>query len=518
MSALRPRYPLHHWLHKERQRLIMLLLGALVGMEFLENGMFVFASSHILGGVGAAPQEFAQVQAAYAIGSMLMIALQQWLTRHFGYRRYLLLALLLFGLGDMASALADTIGQLTAARLVQGMGGGAFFLSTRVLIPLLFAPALRPVASRYFMLSIFSVGVIAPVTAAWAVEEWGWRFVFWSVLPLIPLLAVGVRLLMPPQLGKSSERVRWSLAPLLLFALAVGCVQWGFSEARYELFDRPEMLALIVFAGLALLGLFGIHQWKHDEPLLHLRDLTHPGFLAGMALYALYYFIANFSNYLFPQFAEQAMGLSLATAGWLNAFAGLVSLLAAVVYLRHSAKVLDKRPLMMAGCLVMAASAAWLALLPPDARFLSLLWPLAIKGLFGVMMVLPVAGLTWRALDARHFAKGYQSKNLMRQLVGSFASAVAAIALADGRFALYGDLASRITPDRPAAMHWLATVQAQFEHMGLAAAQAHGAALAQMSAVVSQQALFMACQQLYLWVAVVALAAGVIVMVQKKLM
>ena len=68
-----------HFLHREKQLLLMWLLGALVGMEFLENGMFVFASSHILGGIGVAPREFAQVQAAYAVGSMLMIAMQQQL-------------------------------------------------------------------------------------------------------------------------------------------------------------------------------------------------------------------------------------------------------------------------------------------------------------------------------------------------------------------------------------------------------------------------------------------------------
>ena len=132
------------FMHREKQLLLMWLLAALVGMEFLENAMFVFGSSHILGGIGVAPREFAQVQAAYAIGSMLMIALQQWLARHFGYRRYLLIALLLYGLGDLASASANNLAELTTARLVQGMGGGAFFISTRVLIPMLFPPRSRP--------------------------------------------------------------------------------------------------------------------------------------------------------------------------------------------------------------------------------------------------------------------------------------------------------------------------------------------------------------------------------------
>ena len=80
----------------ERRFPLMALSGLLAGVEFLENGMFVFAASHIVGGVAAAPHEFAQVQAAYAVGSMLMIVLQQQLARHFGYRRYLMAALALF--------------------------------------------------------------------------------------------------------------------------------------------------------------------------------------------------------------------------------------------------------------------------------------------------------------------------------------------------------------------------------------------------------------------------------------
>lgn len=35
-------------------------LVLLVGLEFLENGMFVFAASHVIGGVDAEPGEFAR--------------------------------------------------------------------------------------------------------------------------------------------------------------------------------------------------------------------------------------------------------------------------------------------------------------------------------------------------------------------------------------------------------------------------------------------------------------------------
>jgi hypothetical protein len=62
--------------HQQRQTLLMILLGLATGVEFLENIMFVFASSHIIGGIDADPRSFALVQAAYAVGSMLMILTQ----------------------------------------------------------------------------------------------------------------------------------------------------------------------------------------------------------------------------------------------------------------------------------------------------------------------------------------------------------------------------------------------------------------------------------------------------------
>lgn len=472
-------------LHRRRQRLTMALIGGLVGIEFLENGMFVFAAAPILAAIHASPQDFALVQMAYALGNMLMVVLQQWMTRHAGYRRYLLLALLLFGLGDVGCALAGSLPALIVARMLQGMGGGAFFLSTRVLIPVLFSVGMRPLVARAFMVAVFAAGAIAPALAANLVHAAGWPWVFWIQIPAVLLLAAGVQRLLPRQLGKSLEQVRWSIAPVLLFLLAASLVQWSLAEADYRLLRHPDQLALAVLAGITLLALFGVHQWRHDEPLLHLRDLVHPGYLAGLGLCALYYFIVNFSNYLFPQFAGQGLRLPVLTTGWLNSFSGAVTLGAVLLYLRYSARVANKRAMMMAGCLRMAASAAWMARLPVDASLATLLVPLPVRGLFGVLMVLPVASLTWKALGDTHFAKGYQAKNVMRQMMISLASAVAAVSLQSARIAEFGTLARDL------------------EGAGGAAIEA--------------QAAFLAGQRMYLWICGVSVLAAVIVAVQKKL-
>jgi len=132
-------------------------------------------------------------------------------------------------------------------------------------------------------------------------------------------------------------------------------------------------------------------------------------------------------------------------------------------------------------------------------------------------MVLPVAALTFRALGDKLFAKGYQSKNIMRQMMASFASAVAAVALQDSQFTEYTELMGRVTPGNQAAVDWLARLQASFEGLGYTASQAHGAALAELGNVVHHQAFFMACQNLYQWLALVAALAAVVVSVQRHL-
>jgi MFS family permease len=494
----------------------MLLLGLLVGIEFTENGMFVFAASHIMGGIDAAPREFTQALAAYAIGSMLMIAMQQWLARHFGYRRYLSGALALFMAGALASASANGLTSLTAARLLQGFGGGAFFTSCRVLVPMLFAPADRPRALKYFMLAVFGLSACSPVVAALLVDGPGWRWIFLSVVPLVAVALAATWTLLPDGVGRGGEPVRWAATPLLLFAAAITLVQMGLSEARYDVFAHPVHLVLTALAGIGLLGWFLAHQWSHHEPLLRLRELRHPAYLMGLVLYFLHYCLSNAGSYVFPIFAERGLGIPIATAGWLNTFSALVSLVVAYVYIKRGARLQRKKPIMAAGALAMAAAAWIFASMPPDAPAGALLAGLAAKGLFGVMLVLPVAGFTFRELGDERFAHGYQSKNLMRQLAGSFATALAAIALQNREFANQTQIAGTINSANPQAQNWLDAVQAGFAAHGMAPAQAHGAALAELARAVQQQALLMACDDLYRLLAALAVLTAVVVVAQRR--
>lgn len=427
--------PLPYPSHQRKRQLLMLLLGLLTAVEFFENAMFVFGASHVMRGIGATPREFALVQAAYAIGSMLMIVKQQWLTRHYGYRRYLLAALALFAAGALGCAASHSLGELLFARLLQGVGGGALFTSSRILVNVLFAQADRPRALRYFMLLLFGASALGPAASALSIDQLGWQAIFLLALPPAMLAWLLCWWLLPetPHDEAPSSYSPW---PLLLFASAIICLQLMLSQARFDVFAHPLRLALGSLLGSALLAGFLWQQYRHPDPILRIRELNSPVYLAGLALYFLHYFLSSFSGYLFPIFAGQALALPLATTGWLNTLAGLFGVLVALAYLRWGRSLPSKKPLMLAGALAMALTAWWFAQLPADAGAGLLLPGLLCKGLFSVLLMLPVAGLTFRELGDERFAHGYQGKNLMRQIATSFASAVAAVLLHNRQLAI----------------------------------------------------------------------------------
>lgn len=506
--------------HRERKHWLMSLLGLITGLEFFENVMFVFGAAHVMGGLDAAPGEFVRVQAAYAVGSLLAIVLQQRLSQHLGYRRYLGAALALFTLGLLGCAQSQSLGQMALSRLVQGAGGGAFFTSCRILVVVLFTPADRPRAVRHFMLAIFGASALAPMCAAYLIEHHGWATLFYAALPPALLAILGTALLMPEDAGKSPPSElpqRRDLLALLGFAAAVICLQWSFAEARFDMLGHPLRLALLGLGGALLLAAFLWSQWRHDAPLLHLRRLQSPLYIAGLGLYFVHYFLSNFSAYLFPIFAEGGLGLPLSTTGLLNSLASIASLLVAIAYMAWGGRLSRKRPLMLLGLACLGCCAVGLSCLPAQSDLLPLLPPLLAKGAFGALLVLPVAGQTFRELGDAHFAHGYQGKNLMRQIASSASGALAAVMLQNRQFGQRDALLQDLDSGRAAVVESLGNLTQAFGAQGLNPSQAHAAALAQLSALVDRQALLLACQDLYRLVALLALLAAGIVMVQRQL-
>lgn len=515
----------HTFVRAQYRNILTFILGLVAALEFFENAMFVFGASHIMGGIDAAPEEFVRAQAAYAVGSLLAIVLQQRLTQRFGYRRYLLGAIALFMCGLWGCAQSTSMDQMTLARLVQGAGGGVFFTSCRVLIVEMFALPDRPRASLGFMLCMFGASAAGPAFAAWVIETWDWSMVFYSVMPATVVAWLGVWLLIPSGVGRlpgmkltGTLPAHMTLVPLVGFILAMVCLEMAISEARLDVLAHPLRLALLTGAGALLLAGFLWGQWRHPQPLLSLRLFNNPTYWVGLLLYILHYGLANFSAYLFPVFAQQGLGIPLRTTGWLNSLAAGVTLATAFTYsLYFSRRLKYKRPVLLLGVACLVFASLWFARMPADAALGNLMPGLLAKGVFGALLVVPAAGLTFRDLGDQRFTHGYQGKNMMRQLATSASSALAAVMLQNRYYGLQETMTGQLDPARADVAQWADRAGGWFAAQGFTPGQAHSAAMATLQQIVNTQAMLLACEDMYRWMVVAALVAAVVIIVQKKL-
>ncbi|BDI30646.1 MFS transporter [Capsulimonas corticalis] len=501
----------------------MLTLGLTTGVEFLENSMLVLSSAHVQGGVGATPEEFVWVTAAYATAAILMILLQQNLTEHFGYRRYLTASLIVYAAASLGCGFAHSVITLIAWRVVQGAGAGALFTSCRILIQFTFLGPERVKALRFFMAGVFGGSTLAPLLATRLIDASTWNWIFWIIVPIILACALLVWFTVPePESAEKAEqqierRVRYDYWPIALFAVSIVSVEIVMQRVRFQfLTQSPHLLLLLAVAILAIVG-FVTHQLRVPDPILHLTGLRNKQFLWGLLFYFIYYLLAYAFSYLFPVFCEQVLLYSVDFMGRLLFFSGVVSMAGVMVYLGVSSRLRRRKLLMCAGMLSMAAAFWMLSRLSTQIAASGLYLPLFLRSLFAAMLVLPVAGLAFKEFELDFYSHAYRLKNIIRQLCQTFAVAAMTVMLHHRAAVHRFDLAGDADPSSAAVSQRISTLSHGLIAHGLGAADAHAAALALMGKALERQILLLSCLDAFTLLAGVALLGFALMALQRQL-
>ncbi|TMH65488.1 MAG: MFS transporter [Betaproteobacteria bacterium] len=184
-----------------------------------------------------------------------------------GRRDLLLVALGVFTVGSIACGVAQSLPQLVAARMLQGLGGGGLMVLSQALIGELVAPRERARFQGYFATVFTAASIGGPVLGGIVVSHVSWRWLFFANLPLAAVAAW--RLLQLPR-GMARERptVRADVAGHILFAIgAVSALFWFTSVGHRFSFRSAESLALVVIAVASLSALVW-HEGRHPSPFL----------------------------------------------------------------------------------------------------------------------------------------------------------------------------------------------------------------------------------------------------------
>ncbi|KAJ2146218.1 hypothetical protein IW136_000653 [Coemansia sp. RSA 678] len=212
-------------------------------------------------------------------------------------------AVVIFCVGSVLCAAANSMGMLLAGRAIQGIGGGGMISMTSVILSDVTAERDRGKYTSFLAASWGIASAVGPVMGGAIVENASWRIIFWINLPVcVPTLVVlFFALNIPRPQGSTKEKLqRIDFLGTLLFQCSIIPLILAFSwGGQGHKWISGQVLGVIC-ASVAVGAVFVIIEWKVAlEPIvpLHLfksRNVTASSichFCLGACVYAPLMFI-----------------------------------------------------------------------------------------------------------------------------------------------------------------------------------------------------------------------------------
>jgi MFS transporter, DHA2 family, multidrug resistance protein len=232
----------------------------------------------------------------------------------YGRRAVLLVGLALFGLASLASAYAQTPGQLIGARALMGIGGAAVLPATLSIISNVFDPRERARAIGVWAGSVGLAVAIGPVVGGLLLEHYWWGSVFLINVPIVAAGIVAVLAIVPESRDPKPGRV--DLLGVLLSIAGLVVLVYGVVAGGDHGFGRPVSWGSIV-GGLAILAAFVAYERRITFPSLDVRLFANPRFSAAVATVGLVFFAAMGSMFFTAFYLQLVRGYSPLKSGLL---------------------------------------------------------------------------------------------------------------------------------------------------------------------------------------------------------
>ena len=227
-------------------------------LQSLDQTIANVALPYMQGSFSASYDEITWVLTTYITAAAIMTAPVGWLAARFGRKRLFVICIVGFTITSMLCGAAQTLEQIVAFRLMQGVCSAALVpLSQAILFDI------YPVERRGFAMAVWGMGVmigpiLGPTLGGYLTEMYNWRYVFYINLPFGVLATLGLLVFMHEGEGESHLRFDW--LGFVVLSTGIGALQMMLDRGNnQDWFTSREIMIEAVLAGLAHLSVPGAH-------------------------------------------------------------------------------------------------------------------------------------------------------------------------------------------------------------------------------------------------------------------
>jgi EmrB/QacA subfamily drug resistance transporter len=427
----------------ERYRWLLLLSVMIGTMASIMSSTIINVAIPDMSHHFALGQERAQwVSSGFMVAMTVSMLTTPWLLTRYGYRSTYAGCMLLLMAGGIVGGFANQFSLVLGARVAEGLAAGVVQPIPAIIIMRAFAPHEQGRASGLFGMGVVLAPAIGPSVGGVLVDLFGWRSIFFMVVPLcLASLWMAYRYVpvtAPGGVAANREGAGLDWRGLLLGGVGTLCLLNGMVELRGGSDLQAAALLTIAFCTLVV-----FLWWQRrfaasgGAPLMNLALFACRPFAMG-SIVAFIYGTALFgSTYLLPVYMQLGLKLSASHVGTILLPAGLVL----AITIAGVGRLADKQPtwlLVSVGLGLLAASFALMA----TVTMTSALWVLvawAIVGRIGLGFILPSLNLgSLRSLPQDLLSQGSSAINFARMLGGAIGVSLCGIVL-EWRLAAHGD-------------------------------------------------------------------------------
>lgn len=296
-----------------------------------------------------------------------------------GRRRVFVAGLLLFGVASFFGGLAQSEGQLIAARALQGLGGA--LLSPAALSILI--NTFKEGSERNRALGVWgavagSGGAVGTLLGGVLTETLGWEWVLFVNTPVCLAVAFfAARVLLE---SRDEQRPRLDIAGAVLITSGLGVLIYALVDARDAGWGSAQTLGLIG-GSLLLIAAFVAVELRIRQPLVPFgifRNRT----LTGANVTAIFISMSLFSMFFFiTLYMQRVLGYTALEAGL-----AYIPLSVSIIAAAGAASVLTTKigfkPVLIGGLILVAGGLLWFSQVSPDGSYVSdVVFPSVLAGL-----------------------------------------------------------------------------------------------------------------------------------------
>lgn len=278
------------------------LLGILLAaiMAGLNNRVAALATADIRGALGYGLDDASWLTTVYNSGELIAMPFAAWFAITISVRRFELCMLSVSVVIAMALPFIQGLGFQLVLRFIQGLACGT-------MIPLLMMAALKflPPPIKLYGLALYAMtATFAPNLAIWLAGYWvdelfDWRWLYWQVAPWSIVAGALIAWGLPKEPIKYDRFAQANWFGLLIGALALGQITIVLDQgARLDWFNSPLIMLLSV-VGIGLLIIYLLTEWYHASPFIKLQLLRRRNLGLGFSVFV-FLLLALMSCLLLP--------------------------------------------------------------------------------------------------------------------------------------------------------------------------------------------------------------------------